>query len=218
MKKQAYLKMFGLDKKSGVGSQMTSAAIFGGTDRLLGFNTPLLALPGMAAKIINDKSSTKDYDESPVVGILPGVSSYRVQRRRNQIPAVIKAKKSQTGHELAGNLLTNISGSLAGLLAGKALAEYTGNTADTPLYGMGGAIVGATAPNLVAMLAALITKKRTLKEQKEYEESSPLKNYIPGVSTYNQLKNFGVLTGDQYKKAREQNYKKKTEKKDKKEA
>jgi len=43
------------------------------------------------------------------------------------------------------------------------------NTADAPLYGMGGAVVGATAPNLVAALAALITKKRTLKEQKEYE-------------------------------------------------
>jgi len=57
---------------------LTSAALFGGTDRLLGFNTPLLALPGLAAKAINDKSQTKDYDESPVIGILPGVSSYRI--------------------------------------------------------------------------------------------------------------------------------------------
>jgi len=78
MNKQAYFKLFGLNKKATtpteeiVASHVTSAIPY-----VAYVNGPA----DLAGRIIGDNTSTKDYDKSNL-GYLPGVSSYRVQRRR----------------------------------------------------------------------------------------------------------------------------------------
>lgn len=89
-------------------------------------------------------------------------------------------------------------GALAGLAAGAA----TGAALPPPSSGMlkdvgavGRAKLGAGAvgvANLIGMIAAAITRRRTLKEQMEHDEKSVLWDYIPGVAAYNQTKRIGV--------------------------
>lgn len=213
MKKEAYFRMMGISKKAGVGGELASAAL----SPLIPIVGKYTGLPGAAAKVIGDTSSTEEYDKDPTSGYFPFVSSYRLQRRRNEIPTVIGAKnKNKTRHQFFGGLLGNLAGAATGGIIGGLAGAGTGyavgdgeGAAMGALPGIAlGSIIGISAPNLIGGLAALIKRKRTLEEQKAYEEGSALSNYIPGVAAYNQFKNYGVLLGDEYKKAREQHYKK----------
>lgn len=123
-----------------------------------------------------------------------------IQERRKEIPQILAAKKnSQSIHQPLGNLL----GTFLSTSVGAALGGALGGSKESIMYG--GAI-GAATPSLVAALAALLSRRRSLEQQKKYEQSSPLLNYLPGVSIYNMFKNRGVLMSDEYQQARKKKH------------
>ena len=213
MNKQAYFKLFGLNKKATtpteeiVASHVTSAIPY-----VAYVNGPA----DLAGRIIGDNTSTKDYDKSNL-GYLPGVSSYRVQRRRAQAAKLLGAKKNQQVNEVLGGLTSTLLGSGVGgglgALLGRKIGDASGvqdGAAAGTLMGAGiGAATGVIAPHFIAALAALIKRRRTADQQKDYEENGSAANYlIPGMATYNDYKSKGFLMGDEYKKLRQKAYSK----------
>ena len=95
-------------------------------------------------------------------------------------------------------------GGTAGGVGGGVIGGALGGGEGAALGAGIGAGVGMVAPHLVGALAALIAKKRTIEEQKAYEETGAAANYLlPGAAVYNNWKNIGFLLGDEYKQHRQ---------------
>lgn len=208
MKKKSYFKMFGLNKKA---TTPTEEIIASHVSSAIPYVAYVNGPADLAGRIIGDNTSTKDYDDS-ALGYVPGISAYRVQRRRAEAAKLLGADKTQQVNQflggLTGTLLGGGIGGGAGALLGKAIGDASnvedGGTAGA-LMGAGiGAATGAIAPHLIAGLAALIKRRRTAAEQKEYEQNGGVGNYlIPGMATYNDYKSKGFLMGDEYKQLRQ---------------
>lgn len=77
------------------------------------------------------------------------------------------------------------SASLAGLV-GAGIGHRFGKTMEGRLIGLFGTAVAAP---LIGRLAAAITRRRTLEEQRKHDEGSAwLESIIPGLSSYNSAK------------------------------
>ena len=211
MNKNAYFKMFGLNKKATTpGEQFASAYVTG----MFPYAGLINAAGDLGARFGGNAESTEDYENS-AVGWIPGVSAYRLGRRRNQAAKLIGAKKNQAINQFLGSLTGTLAGGAVGGVGGGAIGAALGGGQGAAIGAGVGAGVGAIAPHVVAALAALISKKRTIKQQKQYEENGGLANYlVPGAPVYNTWKNLGFLMGDEYKQHRQKAYaKNKKEKK-----
>lgn len=136
----------------------------------------------------------EEYDEHPGRALIPGVGAHRIERR---------LKKSLT--DSSGNARHYISQSFGGLTStgvGAALGAVAGSLATKDKRNktrntVVGALTGASAPVLLAALAALASKRRNADRHAEYIESSTVPEYfVPGLSTYNRLKTIGHEQGN----------------------
>lgn len=98
------------------------------------------------------------------------------------------------GGGLLGGAVTGTGiGALASILSG-------GKIKMAPALARGASIgaISAPASNVGAAIAALITKSRTKKEQKEFDSKSHLLSslFVPGVGSYNMWKRLGRSIDD----------------------
>lgn len=113
----------------------------------------------------------------------------------NEHGATVKSA-SRAFHEGAGTVLTGLTGTGLGALAGKELAK------DNPLLGMlAGGAIGGLAPILTGKaLAAAQEKDRTEEDQKEHDDKNAgLEYLIPGYGAYNHSRRKNVkVTGNSF--------------------
>lgn len=158
------------------------------------------------------EEAEKEWDAHPGKAWLPGVSAYRLNRRHRR---QLVDDKGNSPHAIAqgfGPITSTLAAMLAGGAAGGALGAGVGGTfgvddshAKGALLGGGvGALAGTGALGGIALLANLLggpiaaamTKRRTAEEQRAYNNSSTLKEYlIPGVAPYNAWKTTGRVFG-----------------------
>ena len=124
---------------------------------------------------------------------------------RAQIPYIIGSKnKKQPLHQFLGNSLSFVPG----VLIGTGIGAGIGSLVEQPYEGAKiGLFAGAAAPMVIAGLAAIISKRRSIQKQKAYQQSSPLQNYIPGVGLYNAWKSLGFENNQEYKRLKQKKYK-----------
>jgi len=143
-------------------------------------------LSGALGGYVNPEEAAKDIKEQSKAGaFVPFQGSHRLGAREGMLPG--KAGTSK-------NLLATYAGPIsttAGLLgAGAAGSVLTGS--DALLHA---SLAGAGLAPAVAMVAALITKRRTIEEQLEAEKSNKnvaAQMLIPGKAIYEQFKRLGA--------------------------
>lgn len=163
-------------------------------------------------------------------GWIPGNAARRTMLRRRMVNEKFKGNRGTIYSEEWGPgtswLLTTLGTAGLGALAAGGLAAGHGRQDAPLLAGMGGigglmlGAVGSGAANLIGMARAGMTRPRTDKEQKEYEQAEDnWKNWVlPGRALYNKYKSLGVsnrlLRDYMDKQEREERKKKKEEEKD----
>lgn len=138
------------------------------------------------------------------------VSSRRSITRRF---ALEKQALDNVGSEIAGSILSPVTTGLTGAGIAALVAALRGKNVRHAAGG--GAVLGAAlgAPLLEGggVLAGVLSKRRTRKEQQEHDSKSHWASLLPGVAAYNRTKRMGrVLAGvgepDEQKKAAEAAY------------
>jgi len=169
----------------------------------LGLSTAAL----MGAALKPGPDAEEDYAGKSQHGAwIPGVSNYRMGRRR----AIVAAKSKELGGtrarsnlaaEILGPLTSIATGGLAGAGIGAGLGAIgAGSDSSHPVKEtalVGGALgAGAAALGMpVATLMALIKRRRTMSEQAATDTSggrTAAKYLLPGVATYDDLKRLGA--------------------------
>ena len=149
-------------------------------------------------------------DQNQVSGAawIPTQGSARMGLRRALLSNVAGSKnKYKPVHQSLGTLAQIAGGTSLGAFIGAAAGSdrsYSG-TFSRALKGAGVGLGTVAGAHLLAALIAAATPKRTLKQQKQYEQSGTqtAANYlIPGAPSYNGWKSIGTMLGDQYQKTR----------------
>ena len=121
-----------------------------------------------------------------------------------------KRALDNVGSEIAGSIMSPVTTGLTGAGIAALVAALRGKNVRRAAGG--GAVLGAAlgAPLLEAggVLAGVLSKRRTRKEQQEHDSRSHWASLLPGVAAYNRTKRMGrVLAGvgepDEQKKAAE---------------
>ena len=164
-----------LDKLAGVTSEYAS-----------GIN-PLNILGGPIGGLAAALTPTRTDEEQEEAGtsglsnlLIPGVGQYNYMKRLGH-----SADKARGGY---GAVATELVG---GFPAALASGIYAGSNQNS---GLAQALnIGVGAAPLVGALSALLTRTRSLDEQKTHDESTAaqLANLIPGVGAYNLMKRLG---------------------------
>lgn len=89
-----------------------------------------------------------------------------------------------------GGWLSEVLGTTASTYGGAAAGGLAGGAAAGPAGAAGGLLAGAYAPILLSGVLALTKDTRDTEEQAEANLDT-LKNYLPGVGTYNWWKRMG---------------------------
>lgn len=194
--------------------------MLGGALQAQALTAPLLSIPantvGTAQTVGSlvgyvrptNRKDIKNFQKSKLLNAIPGVGVYRLNQRRKQIAS---RYNGGSGYEKP---LSQIFGGLssAGLLAlvgaglGASIGAISRNSDGVKVgLGLGAAIGGGAglAATGFGSLAALLTKTRDSKAQKQYEQrGNTMANYIiPGVAGYNSAKSFGhILNSKDYLK------------------
>lgn len=198
----AIKKRIGMNKKADAVSDMIGAG---------------QGVPGLVGRAIGmfdepaDEEERADMDRSALRGVLiPGVGGYRNERR---MKGILKNDKGGTPHYWSHNFggLANTAalaflGSLVGTGLSYAQNRREGYKPSAAIgYGLeygapAGAAMGAGAGLLASIIGsagAAFTKRRTKDEQKAYNNTSTLKNWlIPGNADYHHWKTVGRNIGD----------------------
>ena len=193
----------------------------GTVQQLLGQSIPTLGYPislvGATRHVTGALQDKPDMDQNQVSGYawIPTQAAARMGKRRALLSNAAGSKNKwkplhqiiAPGAQLAGG---TVLGALAGAFSGIGQDQNTINR--RAFYGALSGMGITAGAHLIAAIAAACTPKRTLKQQKQYEQSGAqtAANYlVPGRSTYNGWKSIGVMLGDQYQKARKKDGKKK---------
>ena len=180
MDKHAYEAsvMMVLEKRAGIVSEEAGRYIGNAVGGLLG-GLPITeggAVVGYFPEVGGRAEVEKLNADHDAVGLIPGYGSYLNTRRTINTNAAF-GDKSPRAREVANDIARNIGG--------------------LPLLYI---------PNLVATVAAAITKRRTDEEQRKASTSSKWKYLIPGYATYDRYKTMGKsmeLTKNKKKKSKD---------------
>lgn len=180
-------------------------------------------LAGLFSRPSTEKEEAK-WDEQNAYNLIPGVGSYRLNRRMKR---QLLDDKGNTPHYwsqgfggLTSALLAGAAGAAggAGIGAGvgKATGAGAGNGAGVGALAGGAAGLGAAGiASIVGAIKAAVDRRRTKEEQKAYANSSTAKEYLlPGVGTYNAWKTVGRAIGDSEEREDKKKAEKKEDKKD----
>ena len=168
---------------------------------------PYVALPshiGTMAGMLGSPATEeeeREWDRNRGYSYIPGVGSYRFQRRLKRL---LTNKEGKTPHFWSQPLGIASSLLLASLVGGGVGAGIGGGIKRNRNGAIGGAMIGAatgmgvgvTAP-IIGAIKAAIDKRRSKEEQKAYANSSTASEWlIPGVGVYNAFKTVGRSIGD----------------------
>ena len=191
--KQALNAKYGFTKKAdALSDYMSSAGPISGIGSIIGaLDTPA------------SEEERADMDRSALRGaLLPGVGAYRTERR---MKGLLTNDKGNTPHYWAQKFAPTLQSIGLPLILGGigySIPYMAGARYDKALNkgfatGAGiGAGIGLLS-NLGGAIGAGLTRRRTAKEQKDYANSSSLKDWlVPGHATYNYWKTMGRNIGD----------------------
>jgi hypothetical protein len=136
-----------------------------------------------------NKEDIKEYNENPSRAyLIPGVGMNRLLKRRRYISN--KADPSGKNNKTLSEVISPwVLASAAGITDASTNAEAGLTPAQSLLQKPqhAGAAIGAMSG--VGILAALLSKRRTMSEQAEYErKSNGMQNLLPGMAQYNMIK------------------------------
>lgn len=165
---------------------------------------------GYASADQKQKAKQKLAQQNPMWALVPGKAGSNRARRRIQMQKLLTGK----GHpsKLLGQNL-NISWLLP-TLAGGVIGGLVGGSSkhdrlEGMTYGAGAGAAVAAGAHLLATVLAACTRKRTLEEQKAYQNSGLVTAgnlLLPGLGPYNYWKSIGAMNSQQYQDALQRSY------------
>lgn len=209
-----------LKKKAAPVGEIVSSTGYGFIPYVNNVNT-IGGLSGLLSKPSTEEEEAK-WDEQNAYNLIPGVGSYRLNRRMKR---QLKSDKGGTPHYwsqgfggLTSALLLAAAGAAGGAGIGAGLGKATG-TGVGEGAGIGALAGGATGlgaagiASIVGALRAAVDRRRTKEEQKAYANSPTTKEWLlPGVGAYNAWKTVGRSIGDAEERAEKKKDKKDEEK------
>lgn len=161
------------------------------------------------------KEDLEAFNDNPTIGYLPGIAGYRLALRRKAVANELGGKSSNAIREMAGVGTSTLASTLLGAGLVGTLASHSGRGLQGALVGGAGGLLLGGLGNALGALVSPLTRRRTLKEQGDYDAKNRYLNYlIPGLGTYNYAKGIGAsnhLTDEDNQRRREEKKKKKEE-------
>ncbi|MDO4568784.1 MAG: hypothetical protein Q4D38_00190 [Planctomycetia bacterium] len=162
------------------------------------------SLGGYGAGLVGPTPSLTEIskmDATPARSLIPAIGPMRSIMRRKALRNILKDRTSKSDisvpiSESLGSSTGTAIGTTLGALAGYGASGFVSKDPnDRALVTLLGGAAGLASSTLLPGLIALLRKRRTLEQQRTYENNAGTiaKNYlIPGYGTYNQFKSLGA--------------------------
>ena len=164
----------GIEKASAVTSEYLS-----GVNPINAVASPFAALAGLLTPTRTEEEQEREAPSGVSNALVPGVGAYNYTKRLGHMASRAPHGYAHTGAEVLGGIPSRL-----------AISALAGNEPRHQLP----AGLAMIAPEVLGMIAAGITPRRSLKEQREHDTGllSTAQNLIPGLSTYNLMKRLGA--------------------------